>query len=79
MNKGQIAKLSYTKPESYVLHIGTEMQPLCGSFQGGHNGSTSGGDLGDSGNNGHNSGESGGSMGDTRREWNQSSSFSLWD
>lgn len=66
MNKGQTAKLTYVKPETEVLHVGTDFLLLNGSFQGGHNGGVSGGDLGDSGDNGHAGAESGGGMGDAR-------------
>jgi len=67
MNKEQTTKSAYMKPEIKVLPISADMHLLQGSFQGGHNGGTSGGDLGDSGDNGHNGGESGGGMGDAKR------------
>ena len=76
MNKNQLRRRAYLPPTTCAIATSCEGRPLCGSFEGGHNGDTSGGDLGDSGDNGHNGSESGGSMGDTRKEWINSS---LWD
>ena len=45
MNDNKAKKRAYRKPETEVILIKTSPQPLCGSFQGGHNGGTSGGDA----------------------------------
>ena len=66
MNKSKTMKRAYMKPEVEIISTETDTQLLNGSFQGGHNGTTTGGDLGDSGDNGHTGGESGGGMGDAK-------------
>lgn len=85
MNDNKAKKRAYRKPETEVILIKTGPQPLCGSFQGGHNGDTSGGDLGDGKENGHTGGESGGGMGDAKQgffargEWGEVKDFSPWE
>lgn len=86
MNNVQTMKLTYVKPKAEVLRIATDMQLLNTSFQGGHNGGTSGGDLGDSGDNGHTGAESGGGgLGDAKRgtftaeRWDAAGGHDIWE
>lgn len=85
MNDNQTSKRAYVKPETEVIATGCCTQLLNGSFQGGHNGGVSGGDLGDSGDNGHNPVEPGGGLGDAKRGffdldgWDEAKGGNIWE
>lgn len=67
MNNNAMLKKAYRSPQIVFLELMEVSHLLDASFQGGHNGAVSGGDLGDGGAAGHNPGQSGGSNGDARR------------